>query len=220
MKKLITILLTLTLLVFPLSCKKPKPYLSKISQLRENVYLGSKEDFRLTLYPESRENPLENDGVVGKTEKVLIFKLDFSSSDFEYENCKITFNLGGKSYNGVFEYKPLSTFLYASVTVESLPQNELTVNLSLDEKSVGLTLLPQKNSNSISADEAISKICDSESNCEAFLNSDKGEIRIRLIDNDGYDYWYVGLLDGEKTVSYLIDGETGEIIAKKDDFKK
>ena len=41
------------------------------------------------------------------------------------------------------------------------------------------------------------------------------EIRIRLISSDGYICYYVGLLDKTKSVDFLLDGETGEILAKK-----
>lgn len=45
----------------------------------------------------------------------------------------------------------------------------------------------------------------------------EGEIRIRLIESEGKTYYYVGVISADKVnVSYLLDGETARILAKRE----
>ena len=43
-----------------------------------------------------------------------------------------------------------------------------------------------------------------------------GEIRVRLIESDGKTYYFIGVISADKTsASYLLDGETAKILAKR-----
>ena len=62
----------------------------------------------------------------------------------------------------------------------------------------------------------LSASCAGDEDADVFFNGKTNyEIRIRLISSDGYICYYVGLLDKTKSVDFLLDGETGEILAKK-----
>jgi hypothetical protein len=86
--------------------------------------------------------------------------------------------------------------------------------LTINGKSQTITLKSVKNKSTKSYGEVLKKLKKEESFSNKLKNA---ELRIRLINNDGHDYWYVGLVTKEKTSSYLLDGETLEIIARKED---
>ena len=71
--------------------------------------------------------------------------------------------------------------------------------------------------NTIGYERAISAIKSSDGDklSEYFSNEEYGEIMIRLIENDGALYWYVGFTDGNETTAYLVDGKTAEILESR-----
>lgn len=215
MKKILLYAILLLSLVTFTGCKPQEHIDPRISQLRNDVIFGESQNFKLSAYCERREDPLESDGVCGKLENSLIFKIDFGKSQSAIENCSISFTLNGKEYCETFEYKPLSSFLFAHVCVENLPSEPIDVCIKGPNVNETLTLCSIKNKGTVDYFSALQTITNSNEDCKNFLESGDGELRIRLIDNDGYDYWYIGFISAEKTLSFLIDGENGEIIAQK-----
>ena len=132
-----------------------------------------------------------------------------------YENCKIEFNIKDKVYGGDFEYTPLATFLYCKIAVSKLPTDELYLKIDFNGQSLGVKLLSLKNPSTLSYCKILDDLNENDEFVKDFLRLENGEIKIRFIDNDGYDYWYIGFVDGQKITAYLIDGETGEILAIK-----
>lgn len=215
MKKLLLAIVFISTFFTFTACKKTNPYENKISQLRTDVYVCETENYTITAYPEIRENPFLSDGKVGKLEKVMIFKLNFLNDETKTDLYKIEFDIDGKTYSSQFEYKPSSTFLYCQVLVENLPQKSFNVTLKDDNHSFSNQLNSVKKSNTLDYVKILKSFKDNEKT-SALMNEDN-EIKIRLINNGDYDYYYVGFSSEEKTVSYLLDGFTGEIIAQKDD---
>ena len=214
MKKFLILLLLIVTTLFSVGCKERSKYDDQISQLRNDVLKYDCEEFTLTLYAEIIETPLVSDGVKGKTENTLTFKLKNNNPSCNFENCSLNFSINGKSYAKNFEFKQIPTLLNCSVTVESLPSSTLDVTLTINGKSQAITLKSVKNKSTKSYGEVLKRLKKEESFASKLENA---ELRIRLINNDGYDYWYVGLITKEKTISYLLDGETLEIIARKED---
>lgn len=216
MKKLLltTLCIIFTFLLF--SCSKPPLYEGKISQLRQEIFFAENEQFKLVCYPETRENPMENDGICGKIENVIIFRLTFKSSAIKDSTYDISFNVNGKSYNGKFEYKTIPNLLTSTISVENINFKDLQVTVTSENQTYSLKAIAQKNSDTITHIKAINQLSKNDEQAKEILNSNNYELKIRLIDNEGYDYWYVGFSNGEKSVSYLIDGKTGEIVAKKE----
>lgn len=213
MKKLLILLLLIVTLLFTFSCKERSKYDDQISQLRNDVLKYECQEYTLTAYAEIIETPLSNDGVKGKTEKTLIFKLKNNNPSCNFENCSLSFSINGKSYAKNFDFKQIPTLLNCSVKVDNLPKT-LDVMLTINGKSQTITLKSVKNKSTKSYGEVLKKLKKEESFSNKLKNA---ELRIRLINNDGHDYWYVGLVTKEKTSSYLLDGETLEIIARKED---
>ncbi len=213
MIKKLLLLITTVCLAFNVSCKKNSKYDGKISQLRNDVFTYDCTDFCLTVYSEFVETPLLNDGVKGKVENVLTFKLKNKNASNNFENCHLSFNLNKKDYSKNFEFKQIPSLLICTVVVEELPSSKFDVMLTINGKSQAIALNSVKNKSTKSYVEVL-KSLEKE---EEFSNkiNENVELRIRLINNDGYDYWFVGIIDEKTTTSYLIDGETLEIVAKK-----
>ena len=215
MKKVIfSFILIFCLSVFP-ACKKECEYRQKFSQLRQTALYAEKDSYSLVCYPEIRENPYLDDGKQATLENCLIFKLTFKGKHTDFENCKISFSVDKKEYCGEFEFKPLSSFLYCYLKVDSLPSACLFVNISYDGKSDGFELKPLKKATTISYCDAIEKLKTQDDSAVGLLNSNN-EMRVRYISSGDYDYWYLGFIGKDCKVSFLIDGETGELVAKKD----
>ncbi len=218
MKKLLTVAIIIcSILVLP-SCDKPCEYDQKISQLRLEVFMGETEDFKVICYPEQRETLYEADGKCSPLESTVIFKLYFKSQDKGSEACAVKFTLNGKDYLGNFEYSPLSTNLHCSVKTDTLPTSKLSITLESEKICQTVELRSVRNQDTISYSDAINHLKSKDSDCQKMIDEESTELRIRLIDNGGKDYWYLGLISPEKELSYLLDGETGEIVAKKDDL--
>ena len=216
MKKLICLILLLTSFSFVCSCKKDDfIYKSKISQLRQNILFGECSEFSIFCFTELVEIPIEDDGIVGKTENRLYFKLKYKENNHEEELVNISFNIGKSSFNGQFEYKPISDNLICSISVDNISLNKLYLIITNENKRQALTLNSIKNQTTIPYATAITSLVNNDSEIKKIFDNDSAEIRIRLINNDSYDYWYVGVCDGKKEYSFLVDGQNGELLARK-----
>ena len=218
MKKILIVITLICSILVSTSCSKKCEYDQKISQLRLDVLIGETEDIKVICYPEQRESLYEADGKCSALESTLIFKLYFKNPDKGSEACAVKFSLNGKDYSGNFEYSPLSTNLHCSLKADSLPSNSLAVTLESEKICQTVHLKSVRNQNTLSYSEAIEHLKNNDPTGTDMLVGENTEIRIRLIDNGGKDYWYIGLVSPEKDVSYLLDGESGEIVAKKDDL--
>ena len=211
-KKLITLLIVISMSILP-SCKKQKEYLPLISQLRHDVFIYKCDDFKLTAYVESVENPIKEDGKVGKLENVITFKMQALAQNFE--SLSISFKINGESYSKQFEFKQIASLSTCKIAVTDFPSKSFKANLKIDDQLKTVELVSAKNSSTKDYLNAVDHLADSEENFATVIKNKNCELRIRLIDNDGYDYWFIGVVSTDKKLSYLLDGETLEIIAKK-----
>jgi hypothetical protein len=99
--------------------------------------------------------------------------------------------------------------------VDNISLNQLYVIITNKNKRQALTLNSIKSQTTIPYATAITSLVNNDSEIKKIFDSDSAEIRIRLINNDSYDYWYVGVCDGKKEYSFLIDGQSGELLACK-----
>lgn len=212
-KKLLVLLSVIPLTLF-CCCKSKNAYAQNVSQLRCDVLKYECEDFSLVAYCDTKESPLTDDGAVGKADNFLVFKLTPKAVQ-NYDNCFVQFYINDRAYTGNFEFKQIAFLLTCSVLVDEFPQSELPLSLTVNGKAKDLALVSLRNKTTENWTSACEKAL-AEDDAAALLSTGKYELRIRLIDNAGYDYWYVGIIAQGKTVSYLLDGETLEIIAKKD----
>lgn len=198
-------------------CKKNSEYEDKISQLRYDVLYGETDDFDVTAYVEKREDPVCQDGLAGETTNFLTFKIEFDRDTVLKSSPVIEFETDGIKYRKETEYKPLSDFVYCFFSPKKLPDKKLNVKITTDEKSETVTLLSVKTKSTLTYNEALNSLIKSKtpSATEIFDGKTPYEIKIRLIYSDGYECYFIGLETKEKSVGFLLDGSTGEIIAIK-----
>ena len=213
--KIIALILSLSTIFCFSSCKNNDVYHQKISQLRQTILFAENDDFLIFAYPETCENPQIDDGVKRQTENKITFKLQVKDQNFNFENGKIEFSINDKSYKINFDYSTISSFFYCSLAVDTLPSDNLYLTVFFNDKNAGLSLSSLKNATTLSPEKTLKTLEKQDDFVKNFLKDDSGEIKVRFIDNDGFDYWYLGFTTSQKTTSYLVDGETCEILAIK-----
>lgn len=217
MKKIFIIAVVASLSLFT-SCKKQEPFVKKISQLRENVFVAEAENYSVHCYAELREEPNLNDGNPADMKPLVTFKI-IPKNNFDVENkeLSIEYSFNEESYKGNFEFKPLAVVRYSYIHTESLPTADFKAVLTIDDSSEIIELHSKKRADLIPYATAVAEVKKhAQNSLDVFFDDNEtGEIKIRLIENDGYNFWYVGFFDAKNSVSYLVDGLTGEILAIK-----
>ncbi len=216
MKK-ITFVILLSLLILPISCAKKSETDEKISQLRYDALYSSCEEYEIYAFKEIREEPLKDDGETGEKKNVLIFKIIFKKETPLKSSPIVSFGLNGLTYRKEFEYKPLSNFVCCSLFLPSLPDNKLEVAIEFNKTTNRHTLLTVLNKDTLSCSEIIDVFKKTnDADALKFLNGEnKYEMRVRLISSEGYNCYFVGLYGESEFVGFLLDGTTGEFLAKK-----
>ena len=216
MKKILLILSILSVF-FVSGCARQDKSADFISQLRYDILYSDSENYEIYAFKEVRETPLSDDGEKGEMQNLLTFKIVFKTNIALRSSPVITFSLNGITYRKEFEYKPLSNFVICSFFVPEQPDKKLETEICFDNDTKHYTLLSVINKKTLSHKEMLSalKSAGDKDADEFFSGKTNFEIRIRLISSDGYNCYYVGLIDKTKNVNFLLDGETGEILAKK-----
>lgn len=216
MKKILLVLSALSV-IFVTGCTRRDKSADFISLLRYDILYSESEKYEIYAFKELRETPLSDDGEKGEMQNLLTFKIVFKTDAVLRSSPVITFSLNGISYRKEFEYKPLSNFVICSFFVPQQPDKKLETEICFDGDTKHYTLLSVINKKTLSHKEILSALKKAEDeDADVFFNGKTSyEIRIRLISSDEYICYYVGLLDKTKSVDFLLDGETGEILAKK-----
>ena len=216
-KLLILLALSTILFAFLFGCSKNVDYTPYVSQLRLSVYQGSSQNFKVTAYAEKRETPFIPNGTVSELINAVIVKVEFLNGSPSDANLKLFY--GEKSITAPLTYNPVSEKSTATIKVENLPSSpSITVEITSGEILEKLTLSSVIFDKTISYQEAINQAinADKELSSKLFKAEVSAEINVRIIVGDGKNYYYVGLIDKlGNTTAYLIDGETGSVLAKR-----
>lgn len=216
MKKIITSFLTIIVL-FSVSCSKNSEIEKKVSQFRYDILYSFSENYEIYAYKEFTELPLKTDGKIGEQKKVLTFKIVFKKEMSLKSSPIIQFSLNGITYRKEFEYKPLSNYISCNLILSSMPENKLEVTLDFDSEKQTHTLLTTKNKKTLSEKDILNFLeKTNDADARKILDNEKEyEIRVRLIYSDGFNCYFLGLFNEDASVNFLLDGETGELLAKK-----
>jgi hypothetical protein len=210
--------LTLFIIPFTLSaCNTQPDYLSYVSELRRDVFIGEKDNFCVVVYAGMKESPALFDGIKQNTTLCLGFKIIQKEETGSQLTVKFTIN--NKNYTAPLTFNPVKSTLFCEVEVSALPEESLEVEICYGDKSTVITAASQLNENTISYTKALESAVKKGAD---FLkdHTKKGvlqaEIVIRLLCERGKNYYYVGFIceKGLKK-AYIIDGENGEVIAEK-----
>lgn len=212
--------------------KKQLDLFSYVSELRDNVLLAelprengnNENESRVSLTVQSylREQPYIDDGAAGTTERIAIFY--FSEEDGS-NTYIISFNApetAGRDRGGEMSYDDAKKQYYytCSLNLSEVSELPVTVKNAKTGKEYVFTAKTVKTQATLSPRAVLAAFESAESEALAPLKSEydfTGEIRIRLIESDGKTYYYLGIIATDKTtVSYLLDGETAKILAKRE----
>lgn len=198
------------------SCKKEIDYFDYVSELRSNIFLAETDDFSLRVYAVEKETPYVSDGVPMETSKRIEVYLVAPSGD---KTCNLSFTVFDKAYGGEMSFDNVKAEYYFSCTLDVSELTELTCHIEYGEEEMELCALSIKTETTRSPKQILEDLKNGESELFSSM-TDKygftGEIYIRILYED-FPYYYVGVIDRNgKTNAFLLNGETGKILAKRE----
>ena len=196
-------------------CKKQVRYENYVSELRSNIFLAETETLSLRVYSVSKESPYAADGVpqerFDRTEVYLVAP----EGD---EVCTISFMVNSKEYGGEMSFDNVRAEYYFYCTLDTAALSEIVCKITYGGVENELTATSVRTESTLSPSTVLQGLIDAEKPLFDSL-TDKygfaGEIYIRLIFEES-PYYYVGIIDRSGNITaFLINGETGKILAKR-----
>ena len=217
-KILIRFLLVCAALLCALSfvgCKKTIRYADYVSELRSNIFLAKTETLSLRIYSVNKETPYAADGVPQETSQRTEVYLVAPTGD---KVCTLFFTVDGKEYGGEMSFDNVRAEYYFYCTVDTSALREIVCKINYGDEESELTAKSVRTENTLSHTDILNGLLSAEKALFEGL-TDKygfaGEIYIRLIFEET-PYYYVGVIDRNGNITaFLINGETGKILAKR-----
>lgn len=192
-------------------CARDIDYLGSVSEQRDNIYMYSDDGTQIKIYVGKRETPYSADGIKGEMSE---FCEVFVYLPKNCDEVEITF----AKISGLMNYRAVENCYYLACgkTVEG---EKIDVEIKADGEVKNYTAASVLYDGVISCNDAVKCAIEHDGELFSSLTRDNaffGEIFVRLLFDDGGCYYYVGVCDRNKTINaYLVDGERGQIIAKK-----
>lgn len=219
MKKIIVIIMSAFLACLLCACSSNSSLYGNLSELRDNIYSGSNENYAVNCYTGFREKEFAADGVASSSVKTFNVKVipAFEYSDAQEFNVTVT--IDGVNYGGKLTKHYEKGYLVCSLNIEKNPPKNFDVTVYCDADASTVKVESIVTSEFIDVNEALN-VAEKELAETIKNNSEggafKGEIHARLLDFNGEYYWYVGLItDSVKNQAVLIDAKDGTVAAKK-----
>lgn len=206
----------LVLCALPLlsACRKEYDYAKHISEIKKDIFRAETEEFSLTLSCVSREYPYLADGIAcPMTDLVEISLKPVAARMQTYEVYFGEENTGGEA-----AFRSAYGDWFYSESVSSFPEKEVSLRVVCGEQCYECTAMSVKTETTISYERALSSAIDEERERIGRMTADgvfQGEFYIRLLRRDR-TYYYVGIVEKGCTLSLLLDAETGEVLAKRE----
>lgn len=213
MKKKLSSLVLLCALIPALGGCSGDNYTSRISEARSDLFCAETEEFSLTLACVSREYPYLADGVPCTRSDYVEVVLSGAPSD-TYE---VHFTIGEQTCGGEMSYRNVTGDYFFSQGVSEFPEGSISVSISCDGETQELTATSVRTSSTLTIDAALSAAAEAEKESLEQMGGKKftGEFYVRLLRREK-NYYYVGIIDTTgKTISLLLDGESGEVLARR-----
>ena len=210
------LLLLLCLSACLFACQKEIRYFDYVSELRNNVFLVSDDEFSLRIYSVRKESPYSADGVPREMNVRTELWLVAPSGDQE---CNVSFTVDGETHGGKMSYDNVKAEYYLSCNLDISTLSTLTCSISYGETTRELTAKSVLSKETLSPETVLKNLVLSEQELFSSM-TDKygfaGEIYLRLIYEDS-PYYYVGVIDRSgKTSAFLINATSGKILARRE----
>ncbi len=207
-------LLSLPLLA---ACGGKYDYTRHISEIKYDIFRAETEEFSVTLSLSSREYPYADDGVActrTNLAEISLVPAGGLSADF----CVYVVQ-GESEWGGEASFRNVRGDYYYSQGVETFPEGSVSLRIEWESETRELVATSVKTADTISPEEALSFAVAHESEAIAKLTENgvfRGEFRVRLLRRDD-TYYYVGIIDADgRTISLLLNSETGEVLARRE----
>ena len=194
------------------ACAKRVNYCDYISESRSDVFLYRDDTTEIKIQCSKKEQPFCADGYKGEVCDLVEIYVTLAKNPQVLE-------VQVESLGGEMNYQAVTRQYYLSLSAAAFDKSGVEVTLTADGNKETYTALSVKDDGVMSCEQAA--LCVAEYASELFegLTSNglfDGEIFVRLLYDDGC-YYYVGVCNKEKHVTaFLIDGERGKVIAKKE----
>ena len=222
--KLILTLLTIfvtVVCVLGCGCNKKTDLTKNLSQLNTLVYAGNNENYDIKASYGFCEQPLKNDGIVGKTEYNL--KFSFKGALLDNAEYSLCFIYNNQTYNQVFKLDNLKHLLVCNFNIDDFNLTQFEIELTCNSEKTSITMTSEIPNGTIDYKTALNKVYEKqESLLKNYYDESgnfNGEIRQRILVKDGKAYWYIGLVNTNGELkAFLVDGKSGEILAIREVF--
>jgi hypothetical protein len=212
MKKIFYIITaTCSILAILPACNNKIDYFDYVSEIRRGVYIYEEDGLSLKLHYSERETPYLTDGIKGDMNDVCEVFVTLTS---RADEIFVTFD----EAEGEMNYLAVSQSFYLSLPISYTASDKIEVVLDIDGKEKSVEAVNVLYDGVIDARTALS--CVEEYDGKLFESLSQkgifcGEIYIRLLYDQGC-FYYVGVTDRNgNTNAFLLDGETGRIIAER-----
>lgn len=196
------------------SCGSETDYFSHASEIRSDIFRAEEEDFTLTVSCVAREYPYVSDGIAAPKTKLVEISLQ---TQLREEFC--VYVLGERKIGGETSFRNTHGDYFYSEGVEEFPKTAVTVRVEWKDESREVTATSVKNDNTLSPETALKRALTGEKETLARMTKNgnfEGEFYVRLLRRDK-NYYYVGIVSKDANViSLLLDGESGEILARRE----
>lgn len=194
------------------ACSRQVNYSDYVSESRSDIFLYKDDTTEIKIFCVKKEQPFSADGYKGELCDLIEIYVTLAKNPQELEVS--VENLGGE-----MNYQAVTRQYYLSFSAEPFKKSGVEVTLTADGKKETYSALSVKDNGVMSCESAV--LCVTEYASELFESMTvnglfDGEIFVRLLYDDGC-YYYVGVCNKEKHITaFLIDGERGKVIAKKE----
>lgn len=218
MKTFYAVVFSLAAIFFSLlgtGCNKPDPFINSVTELRQNVYEGASENYKLKAaygYDET---------LAGDRAYRLTFLLCDKTSSAE--TYTLTFNSEKLSFTEDFKFSPVTGTLKTSVAIENFTDNEFNVTVSTGGAAETVTLKSLVSGGAIDYKTALVYLKKSQPELIALYNDENGEfngkVTARILVKNEKPYWYIGLKNQNGALkALLVDGLSGNVLAVREVF--
>lgn len=214
MRKLIALTVIAALFATLCGCKTENEYLSHVSELRQDIYVGSTNGYTLTAYYGFQEKPFVNDGKCGALIYGYTIKLNIIADETQR---KIEINNDGEILNGIFKCDENTGEYKAFIETEKHFDKTFSANLICGAESTPVTLNSILPEDCLSYADTLNILSTSQTSLlESYKTGEEfnAEIYMRVFVKNENPYWFVGIASGNNLLkAFLTDGKTGEVLA-------
>lgn len=217
MKKPTVLLLAVAALLPALTACGSYDYSDRLSEVRSDIFVAQTDAFSLTLACVEREYPYADDGIpCPMTKSVQITLSPVGEGGGETE---IFVGEGDARWGGEASYRTAYGDYVLSQGVEDFPSESVAVSVTYGGTTHELVATSVKNADTLSPAQALAAGVDAERDTLERMHRNGafcGELCVRLLRRDK-NYYYFAVTDGQQRVSLLLDSETGEVLARRED---